>query len=204
MLRIHDVSIGKLKANELIKELPELYELKEVVENNSSHDHENVFDHTMDVLKNVNVIIGQLKPEIRSYMNEEVSDYKRKDMVFLATLFHDIAKKETIGYNEEKTSCVGHEEVGSQKASNILKRFDISPQEKIIVLYLIKNHGEIHSLLDDKENLEKNFEAYKRKHKKLFLEQMVMGFADTLGSHLKYSKPESFRFRIDFYEKILY
>jgi putative nucleotidyltransferase with HDIG domain len=204
MLRIHDVSIRKLKSDELIKELPELYELKEVVENNSSHDHENVFDHTLDVLKKMNVITRQLKPEIKSYMNEEISDYKRKDLVFLATLFHDIAKKETISYNEEKTSCLGHEQAGSQKASKLLNRFDISPQEKIIVLYLIKNHGEIHSLLDDKENLEKNFDAYKRKHEKLFLEQIVMGFADTFGSHLKYSKPESFRFRIDFYKKILY
>ena len=42
MLKISDVTIKKIKNNDYIKELPELYELKEVIENNEWHNKERV------------------------------------------------------------------------------------------------------------------------------------------------------------------
>jgi hypothetical protein len=52
MLKISDITIEKIKNDEFIKELPELYELKNVIENNLWHTNDSTFNHTLTVLKN--------------------------------------------------------------------------------------------------------------------------------------------------------
>ena len=42
-MEINDISIKKLKTGDLKEELPEIYELSKVIENNYWHNHESVF-----------------------------------------------------------------------------------------------------------------------------------------------------------------
>jgi len=59
LLNISDVTIEKLKSGDLIQELPEIYELKEVIENTIGHINRSVFNHTLDVLENLEKLINK-------------------------------------------------------------------------------------------------------------------------------------------------
>jgi len=132
LLNISDVTIEKLKSGDLIQELPEIYELKEVIENTIGHINRSVFNHTLDVLENLEKLINK---------------NNKKQLLILAVLFHDVGKKETLRIKDGKTSCPGHESVSAEKTANILKRFHLSPAEKDYVVRIISNHGKLHDLM---------------------------------------------------------
>ena len=184
--------------------MPELYELKKVIENNSWHNNDPVFDHTIATLEELDGLLKKAKGKINSRLNQKVDQHTRKELLFLSALFHDIAKKETYVLEEDdQTSCLNHEKTGACKAKKILERFDLSDKEKEIVVKIIKYHGEIHVILDiGNENLEGDYEALKAKHSDIFLELILLATADTLASQLKDNNPEKFNYRMDFYHNI--
>lgn len=55
----------------------------------------------------------------------------------------------------------------------------------------------IHSILDPKND------RLEEEYKDIFVELILLGMADTLGSQLKRNKPDEFKFRINFYKKII-
>ncbi len=206
MLKIQDVTIENLKTGKLKSQLPEFYELKKVVENNEWHINDPVFSHTLTVLDKLQLILKKLNKNsrINSYLNRKVNKYNKKQLLSLAIVFHDIAKPETITYDEMATECYGHEKVGSEKVKNILKRFDISPEERDIVVNLVKNHGEIHSILSPtNKSLRQQFNNFRIKNKTIYFELILMAMADTMGSQLKKKLPDEYKFRIHFYNRIL-
>lgn len=71
MLKISDISIEKLRNNEFQKELPEFYELKGVIENNSWHSNDPVFDHTLAVLKELEKLLKSANDKINSILSEK-------------------------------------------------------------------------------------------------------------------------------------
>ena len=205
MLKISDISIEKLKSKNLKDKLPELFELKKFIENNEWHDNDSVFNHTLNVLIKLKETIRNItNKEITSYLNERIDKYKRKDLLFLAALFHDIGKTQTFLKLNKYTLCPKHEEKGSKMVKPILDRFDLSEKEKQIVIKIIKHHGEIHNILDPKNpHFHEQYKKFKSKYKDVFIELILLGLCDTLGSHLKNNKPEEFNFRINFYKKVL-
>jgi len=204
MLKISDITIEKIKNNKLTKELPEFYELENVIENNLWHTNDSTFNHTLVVLKKLEILVSHVNKKIKLYLNKKVDNYTRKDLLFLATLFHDIAKKEACVKDGMSTSFLKHEELGHSKAKNILNRFDLSKKEKEIVLRIVKNHGMIHSFLDLETNeLGKKFEKYMKDYKDIFLELILLSLADTLGCQLKSNNPKNFKFRIKFFQNII-
>ena len=125
-------------------------------------------------------------------------------MLFLGTLFHDIAKSDSFVKSDDSTSCPKHEELGGKKVKSILDRFDLSGREKDIVVKIVKYHGEIHIILDPKnDKLEEQHKKFELEHHAIFMELILLAMADTLGSQLKDNDPEEFNFRIDFYDKII-
>lgn len=128
-----DISILTIRniKTEKIKDLvPELYDLKNVVENNDWHDQEPVFDHTLFVLNCLEKVVPKLKMGIRKKLQEIVDINSRENLLWLATVFHDIAKKETLLVEGKIRRCPSHEAAGAQKVVKILCRFNISPKEK--------------------------------------------------------------------------
>ncbi len=123
-------------------------------------------------MKTLNKIIKNIKPKIKTYLNRKVDTYARKDLLFLAGLFHDIAKKETtIKGKLGATSCPNHEKIGSIKVKGILNRFDLSNKEKNVIAEIIKNHGEIHHILNpDNKKMDYEYKNFKSKYSNLFLD----------------------------------
>lgn len=132
MLKLSDFNLDKFINEEYFDTLPELYDLKEVIEYNIWHENESVFDHSLEVIYKFKEILSKLNDSLLNYLGEKVTYYSRKDILFLSILLHDIAKKDTFKINDEGiTSCPNHELEGAIKSENILDRFDLSSKEKI-------------------------------------------------------------------------
>ena len=198
------LNIGKIRNGEFSDLIPELYELKDVIENNDWHNNDPVFNHTLDVLEKLEGLLKNIRDEISNYLGQKITNYTRKDLLFLAALFHDIAKKETLVKNNDITSCLKHEEVGATKIKEILSRFDLSEAEKDLVIQIVKYHGVVHLIIEpNNEKLDEDFAEFKINYSNIFLELILLAMADTLGSQLSENKPEEFNFRINFFEKVL-
>jgi putative nucleotidyltransferase with HDIG domain len=188
----------------LAKELPEIYQLKEIIENNDWHNHESVFDHTLTVLRELKKIIKTSSPKIKRELNKRIDNYRRKDLLFLAALFHDIGKRKTLRKINDITWSSGHEREGAKKVKKILDRFDLSEKEKRIVRKIVRNHGLIPIIAYPKNNnLSREFNEFKSRYSDIFLELILLAIADTIKSYLRITKPKEFEFRMNFYNNAL-
>jgi len=226
-IKLPDITIEKIKSRKLEKIIPEFYKLKDVVENNPWHNQEPVFDHTLSVLANLEKIIQNLKKETKQTLNKIIEKNSRKNLLKFAALLHDIGKKETIvSLDSDVRRCPNHEKVGAKKVEEMLKRFSLPRKEAKIITGIVRNHGIIHDIiglgnkgfqkdilkerslthavvgLEDK-NFQKEYQNFKKKFSKIYLELILLAFADTIGSYLQKTKPAEFHHRINFYKKEL-
>ncbi len=203
-LKLPEFAIERIKNRELEKSIPEFYELEEVIENNDWHNNESVFNHTLTVIEKLNQLLEDNKDKFSNYLNQKITNHTRKELLFLATFLHDIAKKETLIKENRKTTCSNHEEEGAIKANKILSRFDLSEEEKNLVNQIIKYHNVIHPILKfDNDKLNEEFNKIRKNYSNIFQELFLLAIADTLGSQLGKNKPDEFNFRINFYKEIL-
>ncbi len=205
-LEISDVSINKIISWELENTLPELYKLKECIEHNPWHMNTSVFEHTIEVLEELEKIIKVNKDSnLDIYLEKKIDNYSKKDLLYLWTLFHDISKNDTFSYEKWFwTKCPWHEEQWAIKVENILKKFDLSNIEKIFVKNLIRYHWKIHYILyEDNLNLNNEVNEHKNKYEAIYIELIILALADTIASDLKISDKINYDFRIKFYMDII-
>jgi len=197
------LSDSNIKSGQLADLVPEFYELKNVVENNDWHHKENIFDHTLSVLENLEKILRTLNKETKQFLDSRIDHISRRELLKVATLFHDIAKKETFSNNNGYTLCPDHEDEGSIKARRILKRFMLSNKELEFVLQIVRHHGIIHRILAlDNGDFKKKYASFKKRFSRnIYPELILLAFADTAGSYLKKTHPAEFKSRIVFYKK---
>ncbi len=199
------LNIDRIRKGEFVGQIPELYELGGVVENNAWHDNTSVFDHTLTTLEKLEGLFRNIKSAISDYLNQKITNYNRKDLLFLAAIFHDIAKKETLLEENGETTCLNHEEKGAAKAKKILSRFDLSREEKDLVVKIIKYHDMIHLILKSNPNkFDKEIDRARKKYSKIFWEIILLSMADILGTQPNKDKIDDFNFRANFYKKLLF
>jgi len=92
-MKVSDITIQKLKDGKLAKFLPELYELKDVIENNAWHKNDSVFSHTIAVLEKLEEIEKAASKNVNSCLNQRIGQHTRKQIFFLATLFHESQRR---------------------------------------------------------------------------------------------------------------
>ena len=202
--RLSEITIDKIKNRGLKKVLPELYKLEKIIENNGSHNNQPVFEHIISVLTALDELLPGVNQRIKNYLAEKIDAYSRKQLLFLATILHDIGKGETMKRDGNTVSFPSHEAIGSEKLEIILPRLDLSEKERKIVMKTIKNHGFFHNLLDQRANLDLNqkISEFREMNRDIFYEVVLLTKADLLGGHLMKNKPEEFNFRMDFLIKI--
>ncbi len=196
--------IDRMKNKEFKDVIPELYELEGVIENNLWHTNDSVFDHIISVVTELEDVIERANENIKNYLGEKIDNYTKKEILFLGSIFHDIAKKETFIKEGDATKCTGHEEKGGEKVKDIIKRFDLSEREQGLVIQTVKNHGVIHEILNNPdEDIKKQVDDFKEEHPDIFLETALLAMADLLGSQLKNNSPKEFEFRKEFLNNII-
>lgn len=116
------ISTGKIEENlEFLKEkIPEITNMIGF-EHNHPHHHLDVWNHTLEVIKNINNQDLELK---------------------MAALLHDIGKP--FSYQDDEVRHFhGHPEVSSQISENILKRLGYDEKFVKDVCYLVRTHDTI-------------------------------------------------------------
>lgn len=209
MISLSDVNVKNIISDEFVVDLPELHDLKIVIENNIWHK-ESVFDHTLKIFslyENALFIESEndfLSWALKNILSNEIDGVSKKDLFKLIILFHDIAKLDNIVFDKHGfTHCLGHEEIGYLKTKLILERFGLSASCREYILKMIKYHGIPHVALD-------NFEEAKtllREKSKIFIDiypdLLLFCLLDTMGSHLKISNPDDYGRRLDLYREII-
>jgi len=131
-----DVGIKLMKITGLLKYvLPEIDELRGVMQSSDYHGEGDVFNHTMLVLKGA-------QPTVEDQ---------------LAALLHDVGKKEVQTFLGDKIHFYGHEDVGAQIAKAILKRLKFDNKTIDDVSKRIKFHMKPLLLSEAKEKGLKKF-----------------------------------------------
>jgi len=180
-IQITDLTIENLRDRKFIQEIPEFYQLRNVVENFPPwHYHESVFDHTLAVLEQESLILQQIPDALRNYLRQKpFLQYSRQDLLHLSIVFHDIGKLETFVQTGEVTSCSGHEEKGAEITTRILQReFLLNSKEIKRVAEMIQHHGNF-CAFSRRQNTFQEYEKLKKQFPKVFSEMILLELADT-------------------------
>ena len=204
MIKVSALTVKKLQEGVFEDNLPEFYQLKDVIENNAWHNNDVVFTHVLKVLEKLEEILTQVGAKINSYLAQKVDRNTRRDLLYLATVFHDIAKPETIEEKEGTTLCPGHEKAGAIKVQPILDTFNLSKKEQGLVTKIIEHHSIVHEILGlEMDELHRQLADFKQRFFDIYLELVLLGMADTSGSQLQENNPKEFLTRLDLYRKVL-
>jgi len=198
---IREVNHRDLKRGKYKKFIPEIYELNGVVENSPWHLNQNVFDHTVLVLKSLESLLNSLSTKksggsLNKALDSKLGKYRKRDLLKLAALYHDIGKSETIEENEKgTTSCPDHEAAGAKIAAIYFDKFSLTKDQIDYLKRLITLHTVIIDYLkkiDEKDKEEYYLSEYKKHVGELYLELMFLFHSDLVGSDLKKSEPEKY------------
>ncbi|MFA3782315.1 HD domain-containing protein [Melioribacteraceae bacterium 4301-Me] len=83
-------------------------------------------EHTLIALNNLEKLINE-----ESFLGKLFASTKNKDVLYLAVLFHDIAKPISIS---------GHEIIGAEVANSVMERLGYDQNEITLVQFLVRHH----------------------------------------------------------------
>ncbi len=151
---------------------------------------QNVFEHTLLVIK-------YLEQQLRQVENGEgamgkfahrilpfLSDPSRRMAFFVGALLHDVAKPDTVFWDEEgRTHFHGHDRLGAQVAAEIAERLKFSGEEKDIVTLMVEAHMHPHLLAREQENVTpRALNRYLRRTGELAFPLVLFAVADAMAT----------------------
>jgi len=122
------VEMDKLKILKII--IPEIEVMRGVRQ--GPYHHLDVWKHTLETIRQLELLIQELKKnrEIQDYLNEVVSsERKRRSLIKLGALLHDIGKPRAMRHENGKTKFHGHERIGLEMTESIARRLKLSNDE---------------------------------------------------------------------------
>jgi len=139
------------------------------------YNEQNLLYHSMMTMKYTEEIIE------KETHPQEAGDLKV--LIKLAALLHDIAKPETLSYDDEgNTHFYGHDKIGADKVEQIALRLKFSNKEKDILKKLVRYHMYPHLLSAEKEITKKAANRYLRKTDELAFPLLRMALGDAMAS----------------------
>jgi poly(A) polymerase len=110
--------------------MPEIEEMRNLEQ--GPYHHLDVWRHTLETLRQLEILMQHLKynKNIRDYLNEVISsERKRRALIKLAALLHDIGKPRALRHEDGKTKFHGHERIGLDITQVLAKRLKLSNDE---------------------------------------------------------------------------
>ncbi len=106
------------------------------------YHHLDVWQHTLETLKQLDAVFKQTKnDQIISYLDEEISsERKRRALLKLGALVHDLGKPKALRYEEGKTIFHGHEWMGIKPTEEIARRLKLSNDEISVLRKIVRHH----------------------------------------------------------------
>lgn len=142
--------LDKLKILKLI--FPE-FEIMRNVKQGPYH-HLDVWQHTLETLRQLEEAIKELRKNknIQEYLDEVISgERRRRSLIKLGALLHDIGKPRAKRREEGKTKFHGHERIGLGYSETIVKRLRLSNDELVALEKMVLWHLRPGYLADNEE-----------------------------------------------------
>lgn len=188
-------------SNELMTIFPEFYELRHVVESQSWHDNQTVFDHSIESARALETIMRfeylteQDKDLFTQYLDSVVDGHSRRELLRAATLFHDAGKLISLQQNSTgETSSPSHGVIGEWMAKPMIDRLDISQRAKQVVQGLVADHlipsDLIELSLNNNTPVRDNLTLLLTHRPETAVELLLLGYADWLGCAVRDSARE--------------
>jgi len=101
--------------------------------NQGPYHHLDVWQHTLETIRQLEKLIQETKrnKNIQNYLNEKISpDRRRRALIKLGALLHDIGKPLARKREGRKTKFHGHERIGLEITEQITQRLKLSNDEK--------------------------------------------------------------------------
>ncbi|CCC57960.1 CCA tRNA nucleotidyltransferase [Caloramator australicus] len=144
------------KSYEILRELDEVSLLSEIfpvvkrmkLVGKCKYHTVDSFTHSMFSLKTFedmidNVLKTKHGEDIKRHLEEDMSGVKRKTVLKLATLLHDIGKPKAYKKEGEKITFKGHDVTGYEEFQDIDKRYNFSKEQRSLITAVIKGHMRI-------------------------------------------------------------
>lgn len=184
--------------------LPEFYELKAVTENNPWHVHQVVFDHAVAVIKGLEETISLtfLSPaqrdQARRYLDQKIERHTYLDILWVATLLHDIGKTKLWLRLGDTVTCPGHEIMSTAMVPTFRSRFELGPTELERVTTIVRYHGFTSDIVqyvshDPTKSASTHWTLFDQIVGTSGLDLGLLMRADLLGSDLKTTQPDHFQ-----------
>jgi poly(A) polymerase len=122
------VMLDRLKILKII--FPEIEKMRGL--NQGPYHHLDVWQHSLETVRQLEGLIKETKNnrEIQEYLNEYISgDRKRRALIKLGALLHDIGKPAALRREDGKTKFHGHERIGLEISENIARRLKLACDE---------------------------------------------------------------------------
>lgn len=170
---------------------PSILSFTDIFEQNEWHN-ETTYEHIRNVFINLNNFLVA-NPNIN--IDHEV--------LYYMALYHDIGKSSTIKMNSNITSFPGHEIVSSDTLPREELTFVLGEKRFAFLRNIIKKHGDIHKILDNKSDHLELLQKYKNQNKNIFLENLIFTLCDIKDSHLVKTNKEEYSSRINILENCI-
>jgi len=164
------------------------------------YHHLDVWEHSLETLKQLEILFSDIKSdkELNSYLDEKIGgERKRRQLIKLVCLLHDIGKPKALRVKEGKTRFHGHERMGKEIAEAISDRLKLSTKEKFAIDTMIFWHLRPGYLADNKNVSQRAKFRYFRDAKDEALSILLLSISDqratrgplsSLKSRLKHEK----------------
>jgi poly(A) polymerase len=145
------------------------------------YHHLDVWRHSLETLKQLEILLSGLKNDkgLQYYLDEKIGgERKRRQLVKLVCLLHDIGKPQALTVKEGKTRFHGHERMGKEIAKVISDRLKLSTKEKFAIDTMIFWHLRPGYLADNQNVTERAKFRYFRDAKDEALSILLLSISD--------------------------
>lgn len=163
--------------------------LKNVIENNSYHSNEPVYNHLLKTFEKAKqeingtlIINPKAKEKYNAFVEEKIGYIKRKDLMQILALIHDIGKsvKPLIKLADGSTKAPNHEYEGSLIVKDVLTDTEL-PEEAIAFLEKgVRLHDAFNAFYQENKNLNsaEYIDAMKKRSEGMHIEETFNALCD--------------------------
>ncbi len=188
-------------SGEIEKISPEIAQLSDIRENDGFHDNDPVLDHVKRVVENI-ILLLENSQHKGDYFNSFIGSCRRRDLLVVSAVFHDIAKVKVFREDDGITSCPGHESAGVEMIREFFADRLPGDAELDYILRVVEAHGIPHVYLKpDNVNIDRDFDMLAARYSGIYPDLLLFLKADVAGSQLEAKNRKLFDFINNYLDK---
>ncbi len=163
----------------------ELKATNRTFEVNQYHHNRSVYAHTEHVVRVFSREFPAFSPVVLQHMGSAISGLPKRDLFLIALVLHDIGKPLTIRTDSGVTRCPDHERLGSYLVFCMLRGMGMPLGQVRYISDVVAYHGLVHRVIKHPTvDLDKDLYSIRSQTGDLFIDVVLSGYCDILGSDL--------------------